>query len=746
MKQPGNSLRSLAFSWAIIILSSSIAAEVACAQATKPHEAASPARAVDPDQSLERTSFQTGARWDSGLQLPADVAMCYGVGRGLAPRIKTWKEHGYITHLMTGVAWGSYQDYLYGRFDGKRHVDEAQTDRQGKVISHGGDVYYMCPGPTFGDFLAQRVLAAIEAGAASVHLEEPEFWTRGGYSAGFQRAWRTAYGEDWTAPHSSLDAQYKSSKLKYALYRQALKQVFDAVKADNAKNGRQTRCYVATHSLVNYAHWGIVSPESSLLAVGADGYIAQVWTGTARTPNEYEGVLRERTLETAFLEYGSMVAATRGSQGRLWFLHDPVEDNPDHSWEDYRVNWECTVVASLLWPDVARYEVAPWPDRVFHGRYPTVDRTKRKPGEPVRKEPIPQPYATELVTVMNALNDMNQTEVKWHCGTRGIGVVVSDSMMFQRSEPNPSDPHLGSFFGLALPLVERGMPVEPVQLETAAAATGSLNRYKIVIMTYEGMKPMDAQANQTIADWVKAGGTLIFVDDDRDPYNAVKSWWNQNGSTARSPREALFTLMGLDRGVKAGDYKVGKGTLIFDTSSPAALSYRKDGAKKVRELVRRASSAAGLAYRETNYLALRRGPYVIGVGLDDTKAGEPVHELKGPFIDLFDAHLAIVHSVRLTPGRKALLYRLAGGRDTYPRVLASACKTLGAAKQVDGSFAFLARGPEKTEASLRVGLPEAPHQVTVDGQPLAAASWKWDVANHVVLLRFPNSAKGCKVE
>ena len=35
---------------------------------------------------------------------------------------------------MTGVAWGEYQDYLYGRFDGQNHVDNAQTDRNGKVI------------------------------------------------------------------------------------------------------------------------------------------------------------------------------------------------------------------------------------------------------------------------------------------------------------------------------------------------------------------------------------------------------------------------------------------------------------------------------------------------------------------------------------------------------------------------------------------------------------------------------------
>jgi hypothetical protein len=680
------------------------------------------------------------------LQIPADVAMCYGVGPDLGPRIKLWKEHGYLVHVMTGVAWGNYQDYLYGRFDGKRHVDEAQTDRWGNVISHGGDVYYMCPGPAFGDYLAQRVRAAIDAGASSVHLEEPEFWARAGYSEGFKRAWRTSYGEDWRAPHTSADAQYRGSLLKYDLYRKALKQVFDAVRSDNNQSGRKTRCYVATHSLLNYAHWGIVSPESSLLAVGADGFIAQVWTGTARTPNVCAGVLRERTFETAFLEYGAMVAATRGSQGRLWFLHDPVEDDPDHSWEDYRTNWECTVVASLLWPEVARYEIAPWPERVFHGRYPTVDRNHRRPGEPVQTEPIPKAYAAELLAVMNALSDMDQADTTWVAsGTRGIGIVVSDTMMFQRADPTPSDPHLGSFYGLALPLLERGMPVEPVQLETAMTP-GNLARCKILMMTYEGMKPMTAATNEAIAGWVRAGGSLVFVDDDRDPYNTVKSWWNLTGTGGpRTPRESLFASMGLPRDARPGSYAMGKGNLIFDSSSPAALSYRKDGAGRVRDLARQASSAARLEYRESNHIVLRRGPYVIGVGLEAAPS-EGFYELRGRFIDLFAPKLKIVSSVTLPPGRRILLYDLDRSRDSDPRVLVSSCRTMGPMSSSDGLFRFLARGPETTEALLRIGLRKAPGEVKVDGQALPRDSWSWNERSRVLLLAFPSKASGREVE
>ena len=67
------------------------------------------------------------------------------------------------------------------------------------------------------------------------------------------------------------------------------------------------KCYVPTHSLVNYSQWQIVSPEASLASLPCvDGYIAQVWTGTSREPNFFDGRKRERVFETAYLEYGSM--------------------------------------------------------------------------------------------------------------------------------------------------------------------------------------------------------------------------------------------------------------------------------------------------------------------------------------------------------------------------------------------------------------------------------------------------------
>ncbi len=434
----------------------------------------------------ERLSFQVAGKWEPRIQLDADVAMVYGITHGLPERLATWKARGYRIHLMTGVAWGEYQDYFDGRYDGVERHAESQTDKNGRVIGHGPTVPYVSPGPAYGAYLAQGVLKALDAGADAVHLEEPEFWVSGGWEEGFKAEWKAMYNEEWQAPDSSPDAQWKASKLKYFLYRRALSQVFDAVHDYAKARDRQIPCYVPTHSLINYAHWRIVSPESSLLDVGCDGYIAQVWTGTARTPILYNGKEQERTFESAFLEYGVMQNLVRASGRRMWYLNDPIEDNPHHTWEDYRSNWESTLTASLLQPEVYRYEIMPWPNRIFKGKYAT--QNSEKPGERI---PIPGAYETELAGVIHALGDMKHPPeaVRWESpGTHNVGVLVSDTMMFQRAGPGGSDEHVGSFFGLALPLVKRGIPVEPVQIENCTTP-GFLDRYKLLILTYEGQKP-----------------------------------------------------------------------------------------------------------------------------------------------------------------------------------------------------------------------------------------------------------------
>ncbi|HTL17259.1 MAG TPA: hypothetical protein VL793_08480 [Patescibacteria group bacterium] len=686
---------------------------------------------ADPQQGLERTCFQTSQAWSRAGNLRSDVAIVYGIDSGLPERIDSWRNRGYRIHVMTGVSWGQYQDYLYGRFDGINHEDEAQTDRQGNKVSHGGDIYYMCPGTNYGRFLCRGVQRALDAGAEAIHLEEPEFWVRSGYSEGFKREWRALYGQDWEPPHSSVDAQWRASKLKYFLYRRALQQVFDYVQDFNRRTERQVRCYVPTHSLLNYAHWNIVSPESSLAQLkGCDGYIAQVWTGTSRTPNFYQGKLRERTFETAFLEYGAMQNLVRSTGRRVWYLNDPVEDNPNHDWNDYRLNWESTLVASLLQPEVWRYEVAPWPERVFAGKYP-----RRVPA--AQRTAIPPTYATELQTVINALNDLNQNDFKWDCGTAGLGVLVSDSLMFERGQPEPSDPHLGNVYGLALPLLKRGMPITPVQLENATLDQ-YLQHFRALLLTYHGMKPLNPAVHRPLADWTKAGGILIVVDDDSDPFNRVTEWWNSDGRSFSTPRLHLFKELGLaDDSFPSTSplVKVGKGSVLWLRQNPVAITAASGNEIPFLNAVKNAIDHPAGTWKQTNHLVLRRGYYVIAAGLDESIDAEP-SRLAGHFVNLFDPELQIQTNPAVNPGDRYFLIdvdRIRGGR---PKVIASACKTLEV-PGAEGAWTLKVEGVENTSASMLIDCPRGiPRRIVLDGVPIEPA--RTSEEDHLVWLRFPN--------
>jgi hypothetical protein len=691
-----------------------------------------PAFPPDPNQALERTCFQTGGAWSPFGNLRSDVAIVYGIDPQLPDRIQTWRDRGYRIHVMTGVSWGSYQDYLYGRFDGINHEDEAQTERNGKKISHGGDVYYMSPGTNFGKFLCVGVQRALDAGAEAIHLEEPEFWVRGGYSEGFQREWRAYYGEDWQPPHGSVDAQWRASKLKYFLYRRALQQVFDYVQDYNRRTGRHVRCYVPTHSLLNYAHWRIVSPESSLARLnGCDGYIAQVWTGTSRTPNLFRGQLRERTFETAFLEYGAMQNLVRATGRTVWYLNDPIEDNPNHDWNDYQRNWESTLVASLLQPDVWQYEVAPWPERIFRGRYPhSVPEDQR--------QPIPPPYATELQVVFNALNDMKQARVEWDCGTTGVGVMVSDSLMFQRGDPQPGDPHLSEIYGLAMPLLKRGIPVAPVQLENVTVPR-YLQDFRVLWLTYHGMKPLSADVHNALADWVKQGGRLIVCDDDTDPYNAVRDWWNSDGNHYATPREHLFAQLDVKSANAANNagptsWSHGQGEVYWLKENPVRLAKDAKGDEPVLQFTERAAKSAGLKWRETNYLQLRRGPYIIAAGLGESIAGEP-KQLQGRFVNLFDPELQVQTTITVRPGSRFFLRELEAESGAQPKLLASGCKAL-LQQQTDDTMRFAVEGVGNTPAILLLSTSKAPKSVRLD--PGAVLDFSYAAKDGLLWIRFAN--------
>jgi len=314
--------------------------------------------------------------------------------------------------------------------------------------------------------------------------------------------------------------------------------------------------------------------------------------------------------------------------------------------------------------------------------------------------------------------------------------------MFQRADPFPSDAQLGSFYGIALPLVKRGIPVEPVQIESAETP-GLLSRYKLLYLTYEGQKPPKPEFHVALAKWVRAGGSLIVIDNDKDPYNAVREWWNEAPLAYQCPRQHLFKELGLNPNA-TGISKVGTGSVLYSPNSPAAFSHDPKGDQFVEELGRKAADSIGLQWKEASSLVLRRGPYVVAAGLDESIAQNHPYILHGRFIDLFDSDQRTVVNPELSPNSRKLLVDLSSAeRNGKPRIVAAACRVQDV-KTSNRVLSFHTNGVDDTKAVVSIFLPRHPVQVKISGKAIDKKQYHYE--NHLLRLEFQNSTNEIPIE
>ena len=157
-------------------------------------------------------------------------------------------------------------------------------------------------------------------------------------------------------------------------------------------------------------------------------------------------------------------------------------------------------------------------------------------------------------------------------GSKGIGVLVGNSMMFQRFPIHNSyeDPQLSDFYGMVMPLLKRGIPVQTVHMENLAFAN-TLKNIKVLVMSYANMKPQSQKVNEQLAAWVKQGGVLIYYGRDNDPFQKVKEWWNTNGKNYAAPSAHLFETMHINSSENKMMYTYGKGKIFIEREDPKEL-------------------------------------------------------------------------------------------------------------------------------------------------------------------------------
>jgi len=101
-----------------------------------------------------------------------------------------------------------------------------------------------------------------------------------------------------------------------------------------------------------------------------------------------------------------------------------------------------------------------------------------------------------------------------------------------------------------------------------------------------------------------------------------------------TPREHLFKALGLDHSNPAGTnqldgttaevtrFSAGRGSILWLKDNPVRLAANPEGERAVTLVAKEAAARARLKWRETNYLVLRRGPYLIAAGLEESIPGD----------------------------------------------------------------------------------------------------------------------------
>ena len=747
------------------------------------------------EKTEELTGYQASGRFCPSVDLGCDFVMVYGIDDTMPERIREYRERGYVVHLMTGIAWGEYQDYLDGKWDGRKHWDEGQVQRDGEGVNHNPTVPYMVPTVAFSEYLTQRMKIAVDAGVEAIHVEEPEFWDRSGYSEAFKREYEIYYREPWRPQHEDLDVRYKSARLKAYLYCRAIDRVSAALKEyAKSKYGRDIRFYVPTHSLLNYTQWKIMSPEAALIGIpSVDGYIAQVWTDTSREANVYEGVYRERTFETAYLEYGVMQELVKGTGRRMWFLNDPIEDRADYTWENYRYNYLRTATASLLHPHVWHYEICPWPHRVFQGKYPRLQpgtAQKNGPGTGTEEpKPIPPSYATLLSGMFQLFGDMEQEDISFEGEVWGVGLFLSDSGLFQRTFPDGivtgepigqrlwkalhrnsgnavdeeqaavlmqeiekndslmkdfiQSPAFPQFFGMALPLVKYGLPLRPVQLDNVRRFAGYLDDCRFLILSYEYIKPEAPDVNASLLSWVRSGGTLLYIGDGSDPFHGITSWWRQSGY--ENPAEHLFEMAGLERSLRDGEYSVGRGRILVWNMLPARLCLNRELTKIYRELVKDGLQKCGGDWQYRNDLTLHRGPYIISAVMDESVEDTP-KRFAGLYADMLENDYRVIDEKEIGPDENAILFDFAKIEGEEFRIIGTSAR-VERADLTETGVRMRLKTADKIRAFTRVRLPwpvEEVRAVDEDGNGVPV-TMEWDARSSTLLVSYDSRGKAVDV-
>ncbi len=588
-----------------------------------------------------------------------------------------YRAAGYDTIGMSG----SFNKTAYSDL----HPEVLQKDKNGSADTAWGSV--VLTEDVLAYNIKNHVKPMLKETNWNLGFVEPEMFRDGLYGEAYKELWEIKFGEAWRDPISDVRTIFLSQRLNVWTHINAIKTYSDYITENQGE--RNVLYHLAPHSTLAYAIYGngITDGYVHMMGTGRVGTVTgQTWSNTIENIIRYEGKSEKRTFINAIVDYGTYLDAADYYGADFYALCDPMSDTYTTQPEDYWRNL-CheQLVASMMYPEINRWELI-WTNRAF------MD--------------VSADYRSEQTAIHNALLDISGREFTLTAGTPGITYLLSDSLTWQSRNTDFAENAYDGFWGVAAPLTYDGilMRTKAMELVTDAEALADVS---LLIVSYDNQKPLYENVNPAIAEWVKAGGTLLYLGGPDEYLTIEDAWWNADGkggsptanllqyldaditastytgaksnltwlggdsiiedndflnkkfTVGGDPYTYSFSGSGFETLLKteAGDamsirFAAGEGSVIMCGLSTTDYSDSAAGADLLRMLVAEALKTTDYDYVTSDSFVAERGDYVAIYPLEGD------YRLEGSYVNIFSSDLAYVTNPVVKQGEAALYRRV----------------------------------------------------------------------------------------
>ena len=663
---------------------------------------------------------------------------------------------------------GSFNKTTYSN----NHPEVLQMDASGNTDSFWGSSVLTREVVKYNS--SEKLRDMVRSSNWSVGFVEPEMFRYGGYGDAYKELWFVKYGEPWSDPNGSVRSIFMSQRLNVWTHSNAIKMYASYV---NERENKVEHLYsVAPHSTLAYAAYpkGITDGFVHMMGTGqVETVTGQTWSNTIINNVRYEGQSARRTFINAYVEYGTYLDAVNYYDTYFYALCDPMSDTKDSEEESYwRKLCHEQLVASMMYSDINRWELI-WTNRSFMNVSPE--------------------YRSEQLNIHNALLEISGAEYKATAGTPGITYLLGDTLTWQSPDkPQYAENAYDGFWGVAAPLVYDGIPLRTMAMELITGPD-DLKNVSVLIVSYDNQKPLYEELNVAIAEWVKEGGTLLYLGGPDEYLNVPEAWWNREGKGG-SPTANLLQHLGVadsitaktltggnkglnwkggktaadsadfkDGALKAGGdnftyyyegtgfetllettdgkavgitFDVGRGTVHMVGLSTTDYSDSAAGADLMRMLTAKATETTEYDYVTSDAFVVERGDYVAVYPLKGT------YQLIGTYVNIFSSDLEVVVNPVVPENEASLFRRVQSSAELTIPTVSYAGGYLTKITEAETQTTICLYAAENAAIPIRITAPAGlvPNDVSVYyGDCVVSAEQVWDAATNSLLIKVFSS-------